>query len=68
MHKIDRKIPNIMGTQHPDNAGVPFFKGDQSKNPFITPIKRSTRPSIILLFWILMNICGIGKANTPMRP
>ncbi len=39
MQKIDRKIPNIMGTQHPDNAGVPFFKGDQSKNPFITAYK-----------------------------
>ncbi|WP_180369475.1 phosphoenolpyruvate carboxylase, partial [Oenococcus oeni] len=39
MHKIDRKIPNIMGTQHPNNAGVPFFKGDQSKNPFITAYK-----------------------------
>ncbi len=68
MHKIDRKIPNIMGTQHPDNAGVPFLKAIRVKIPLLPPIKRSTRPSIILLFWILMNICGIGKANTPMRP
>ncbi|MCV3742159.1 phosphoenolpyruvate carboxylase [Lentilactobacillus hilgardii] len=31
---MDRKIPNIMGTQHPDNAGVPFFKNHD--NPFIS--------------------------------
>ena len=31
---MDRKIPNIMGTQHPDNAGVPFFK--QHQNPFVS--------------------------------
>lgn len=28
---MDRRIPNIMGTQHPDNANVPFFKGDNDK-------------------------------------
>ncbi len=33
----DRKIPNIMGTQHPDNAGVPFFKNHP--NPFISAFR-----------------------------
>ena len=28
---MDRRIPNIMGTQHPDNANVPFFKNDNDK-------------------------------------
>ncbi|WP_439425509.1 phosphoenolpyruvate carboxylase [Oenococcus alcoholitolerans] len=32
--KISRKIPNIMATQHPDNAGVPFFK--QDNDPFVS--------------------------------
>ncbi len=34
---MDRKIPNIMGTQHPDNAGVPFFKDHQ--NPFVSAFR-----------------------------
>ncbi|MCV3297141.1 phosphoenolpyruvate carboxylase [Oenococcus kitaharae] len=34
MTTIGRRIPNIMGTQHPDNAAVPFFKHSQS--PFIS--------------------------------
>ncbi len=37
MNKITRRIPNIMGTQHPDNASVPFFK--QSRSPFISAYK-----------------------------
>lgn len=28
---MDRRIPNIMGTQHPDNANIPFFKHDGDK-------------------------------------
>ncbi|TPR18799.1 phosphoenolpyruvate carboxylase [Apilactobacillus timberlakei] len=31
---MDRRIPNIMGTQHPDNANVPFFKKDGE--PFVS--------------------------------
>lgn len=34
---MDRKIPNIMGTQHPDNAGVPFFK--HSDNAFVSAFR-----------------------------
>nr|MWN21537.1 hypothetical protein [Leuconostoc lactis] len=29
-----RKIPTIMGTQHPDNANAPFW--DASQQPFIS--------------------------------
>ncbi|GLB46537.1 phosphoenolpyruvate carboxylase [Philodulcilactobacillus myokoensis] len=32
---MDRKIPNIMGTQHPDNARAPFFQ----KSPFVSAFK-----------------------------
>lgn len=31
---MERKIPNIMGTQHPDNVNTPFFK--KHKNPFMS--------------------------------
>ncbi|MCK8624430.1 phosphoenolpyruvate carboxylase [Apilactobacillus xinyiensis] len=34
---MNRKIPNVMGTQHPDNANVPFFK--HHDNPFVSAFR-----------------------------
>ncbi|MDF7626424.1 phosphoenolpyruvate carboxylase [Lactobacillaceae bacterium L1_55_11] len=36
----ERKIPTIMGTQHPDNANAPFW--DTSQQPFISAYRETT--------------------------
>ena len=37
---VNRNIPIIMGTQHPDNANAPFW--DTSQQPFISAYRETT--------------------------
>lgn len=61
---MDRKIPSIMGTQHPDNAGVPFFKHNDS--PSVSAFREIDEAYQNFSKLVPTNTCGTGKVNTPM--